>query len=84
MELNNSAWRSYWQAEVLRQLQANADDGLFMDSLSVPNYLGADHQPAFTRRGRDLRKRLGPPHRRLAGLVADTAAGAYTPGAQCR
>ena len=43
VELNNNAWRTFWQAEVLRQLQANADDGVFMDSLSVPNYLGADH-----------------------------------------
>lgn len=38
----DAAWRSYWQAEVLRQIQSNGDDGLFMDSLSVPNYLGYD------------------------------------------
>ena len=42
MELNNTGWRAYWQSEVLRQLQANDDDGVFLDSLSVPNYLGAD------------------------------------------
>ncbi len=42
MELDNSAWRAYWLGEVLRQVQANDDDGVFMDSLSVPNYLGAD------------------------------------------
>ena len=40
MELNDPAWRTYWQGEVLRQVQANQDDGIFMDSLSVPNYLG--------------------------------------------
>ncbi len=43
MELNDSGFRSYWQKDVLRQVKANDDDGVFMDSLSVPNYLGADH-----------------------------------------
>lgn len=43
MNLDDSGWRSYWQGEVLRQLQANDDDGVFMDSLSVPNYMGYDH-----------------------------------------
>ncbi len=43
MNLDDSGFRSYWQAEVLRQVQANDNDGLFMDSLNVPNYLGADH-----------------------------------------
>jgi hypothetical protein len=38
----DSAWRSYWAGQVLRQLRANDDDGLFADSFSVPNYLGAD------------------------------------------
>jgi len=42
-ELNDPGWRDYWQGEVLRQLQTNDNDGVFMDSLSVPNYLGADH-----------------------------------------
>ena len=50
MELNDSGWQDHWQAEVLRQVQANHDDCLFIDSLSVPNYLGADrydpHLPA--------------------------------------
>jgi hypothetical protein len=41
MELNDAGWRAYWHGEVLRQLQTNDDDGVFMDSLSVPNYLGA-------------------------------------------
>jgi len=40
MELNDSSWRAFWHAEVLRQVKANDDDGVFMDSLSVPNYLG--------------------------------------------
>jgi len=43
MNLDDSSWRSYWQGEVLRQVQANDDDGVFMDSLSVPNYMGYDH-----------------------------------------
>lgn len=43
MELNGAAFRSTWQKEVLRQVRANDSDGVFMDSLSVPNYLGADH-----------------------------------------
>ncbi len=41
-ELDNPGWRTWWQEQVLGQLRANEDDGLFMDSLSVPNYLGAD------------------------------------------
>ncbi|MBI3961338.1 MAG: hypothetical protein HY335_01195 [Deinococcus sp.] len=41
-ELNDAGWRNYWQGEVLRQLRANDGDGVFLDSLSVPNYLGAD------------------------------------------
>ncbi|HHW86218.1 MAG TPA: hypothetical protein GX400_08410 [Chloroflexi bacterium] len=48
MNLDEPGWRAYWQGEVLRQLQANDDDGVFMDSLSVPNYLGADrYDPAL-------------------------------------
>jgi len=41
-ELNNNDWRTYWHGEVLRQVQVNDADGVFMDSLSVPNYLGFD------------------------------------------
>ena len=41
-ELNSATWRSYWQGETLSQIQANDDDGVFMDSMSVPNYLGWD------------------------------------------
>ncbi len=43
MNLDNAGWRTYWSGEVLRLLQANADDGIFADSFSVPNYLGYDH-----------------------------------------
>lgn len=42
MDLADGGWRSYWQGEVARQIAANDDDGVFMDSLSVPSYLGAD------------------------------------------
>lgn len=41
MDISNSSWRNYWHGEVLRQLRVNDNDGVFMDSLSVPNYLGA-------------------------------------------
>ena len=55
MELNDPGWRSYWMGEVLRQLAANENDGLFADSFSVPNYLGGStfepdlpaYDPAF-------------------------------------
>ncbi len=55
MELDDPDWRSYWMGEVRRQLAANENDGLFADSFSVPNYLGADtfdpnlpaYDPAF-------------------------------------
>lgn len=42
VELNDPGWREWWQGEVLAQVRANDDDGVFMDSLSVPNFLGAD------------------------------------------
>jgi len=41
-ELDDPGWRRYWHDEVLRQIRANDADGAFMDSVSVPNYLGAD------------------------------------------
>jgi hypothetical protein len=37
----DSGWRSYWAGSVLRQAALLADDGVFADSLSVPQYLGA-------------------------------------------
>ena len=45
MELGDPSWRAYWHGEVLRQVRANADDGVFMDSLSVPNSLGTFDPP---------------------------------------
>lgn len=42
MNLDDNDWREYWHGEVLRQMQANDNDGVFMDSLSVPNYMGYD------------------------------------------
>lgn len=48
MDIGNNGWRNYWHSEVLRQLRANDNDGVFMDSLSVPNYLGAgSYSPAL-------------------------------------
>ena len=55
MELADPGWRNYWMGGVLRQLAANENDGLFADSFSVPNYLGAEtfnpdlpaYDPAF-------------------------------------
>lgn len=41
--IHDAGFRAFWRGEVLRQLAANDADGLFMDSLSVPNYLGHDH-----------------------------------------
>jgi hypothetical protein len=40
MDIANPSWREYWYAETLRQAQTNLADGLFVDALSVPNYLG--------------------------------------------
>jgi hypothetical protein len=43
-----SGWRSYWAKSVLRQSALLGDDGVFADSLSVPQYLGADNfSPPF-------------------------------------
>jgi hypothetical protein len=42
MDLSNISWREYWAGEVLRQLRANAADGIFVDSLFPPNYYGGD------------------------------------------
>jgi hypothetical protein len=42
-ELDSREWRRYWHDEVLRQVVANLDDGVFMDSLSVPNYFGSSN-----------------------------------------
>ncbi|MBN1313682.1 MAG: hypothetical protein JXB30_19925 [Anaerolineae bacterium] len=42
MDIGNPSWREYWYGEVLRQVQANMADGVFADSLIVPNYYGGD------------------------------------------
>jgi hypothetical protein len=39
----DSGWRSYWARRVLHEAQLLGDDGVFADSLSVPQYLGADN-----------------------------------------
>lgn len=39
----NSGWRSYWAHEVIHQAGLLGDDGVFADSLSVPQYLGANN-----------------------------------------
>jgi len=42
MDIANPSWQAYWEGEVFRQLQANAADGVFVDSLIPPNYYGGD------------------------------------------
>ncbi len=39
-DLDDSAWRAWWSAEVIQELQENEDDALFADSYSVPSYFG--------------------------------------------
>jgi hypothetical protein len=39
----DSGWRSYWAGSVLRNARELGDDGVFADSLSVPQYLGASN-----------------------------------------
>jgi hypothetical protein len=39
----DSGWRSYWARRVLYEARLLGDDGVFADSLSVPQYLGADN-----------------------------------------
>ncbi len=38
----DSGWRTYWARRVLYEAGLLGDDGVFADSLSVPQYLGAD------------------------------------------
>jgi len=38
----DSGWRRYWADRVLYEARLLGDDGVFADSLSVPQYLGAD------------------------------------------
>lgn len=45
----DSGWRSYWAASVLQNAAQLGDDGVFADSLSVPQYLGPrSFSPAFS------------------------------------
>jgi hypothetical protein len=47
-DVAGAAWRGWWPQEVLRQVRANEDDGVFMDSTSVPNYFGgSSFEPAL-------------------------------------
>ena len=39
----DSGWRAYWARRVVYEAHLLADDGVFADSLSVPQYLGADN-----------------------------------------
>jgi Hypothetical glycosyl hydrolase family 15 len=55
----DSGWRSYWAASVLKNAAELGDDGVFADSLSVPQYLGADN--------------FDPPFRYFVGEAAWTA-----------
>ena len=44
----DSGWRSYWARRVVYEAGLLGDDGVFADSLSVPQYLGADNfSPPF-------------------------------------
>jgi hypothetical protein len=44
----DSRWRAYWASRVLHEAALLGDDGVFADSLSVPQYLGADNfSPPF-------------------------------------
>jgi hypothetical protein len=44
----DSGWRAYWASRVNYEAALLGDDGVFADSLSVPQYLGADNfNPPF-------------------------------------
>jgi hypothetical protein len=55
----DSGWRGYWARRVLYEASLLGDDGVFADSLSVPQYLGADS--------------FSPPLRYFVGEAAWTA-----------
>lgn len=42
MDTDNPDYRAWWMEQVLDQLALNENDGLFADSVNVPNGLGAD------------------------------------------
>lgn len=41
MDVSNQSWRDWWITQVIEQLGANENDGLFADSVSVPNFFGS-------------------------------------------
>jgi pimeloyl-ACP methyl ester carboxylesterase len=47
LDTDHPAWRAWWMSQIMDQLAANEDDGLFADSVTIPNYLGTDswHPP---------------------------------------
>ncbi len=55
----DSGWRAYWARRVLHEAALLGDDGVFADSLSVPQYLGAES--------------FSPPFRYFDGEAAWTA-----------
>ncbi|HEY9076501.1 MAG TPA: putative glycoside hydrolase [Anaerolineaceae bacterium] len=46
MNLEDPGWRSWWSDQVMKQLQANENDGVFADSYNIPNY-GFTWNPAL-------------------------------------
>ncbi len=42
MNTDHPGWRQWWLDGVLREMQIGQYDGLFADSVTVPNYLGSD------------------------------------------
>jgi Hypothetical glycosyl hydrolase family 15 len=41
MNVDDGGWRAYYVAKLHQQVESTAADGAFLDSASVPNYLGA-------------------------------------------
>ncbi len=53
-DLTPTGWPAFYSAAVLQELQDNTDDGVFADSFSVPNYLGAgNYTPNLPLQGTD-------------------------------
>lgn len=42
MDVGNAGYRNWWLSQVRAQLMANGDDGIFLDSFSIPNFFGSD------------------------------------------
>lgn len=43
MDISNASYQNWWLAQVKSQLIANNDDGIFMDSFSIPNFFGSSN-----------------------------------------